>query len=91
MTSTEPHQPDELRAIERQRSWIALTSVLAVVVLVVAVFRAPPTAIVVVAAIILIALKKAAVKYHALGKRRADLVRELSPEEDQPAASTFDT
>lgn len=78
MAQRESQSGDDLKAIDRKRSWIVGTAVLALVVLAVALFRAPPGAFVAVAVIILISLKKAAVRYRALGKRKADLLDGLS-------------
>ena len=76
MTNTESQPRVELKAIERERSRIVLTSVLALVFLVVVyiLLKPPPSAVVVVAIIILVALKKAAVRYQDLGKAKAELV-----------------
>jgi hypothetical protein len=85
MTHIESQLPDKLKAIDRKRSWIVLTSVLALVVLAVALFRAPAQAVVVVTLIILVSLKKAAIRYRALGERKTDLLHDLSSEKDTNA------
>jgi bacteriorhodopsin len=64
----------ELRKINRKRNWIVVTSVLALMVLAMAILQAPPSAVVIVALIILISIKKAAISYTALGKKKADLM-----------------
>lgn len=73
MTPGTPQRRTELRVIDRERSRIVLTSVLALIVLAVALFRAPPTAVVVVTLLVLVALKKALIRYRALEERKADL------------------
>lgn len=78
MRQGEAERLDELSEIDRKRSWIVVTSLLALVVLIVTLFLAPPTAMVVVAVIIMISLKKAAVSYRSLGKKRTDLLDSLS-------------
>lgn len=85
MSQREAERLDELSEIDRKRSWIVVTALLAVIVLVVTLFRAPPTAIVVVAAIILISLKKAAVSYRSLGKKKSDLLDDLVSGPDRRA------
>ena len=79
MTQNEPEPRDELKAIDRARFWIALTSTLALVVLATALFQAPPSAVVIVTLLILVALKKAWVRYRELGKKRAELLNAAAP------------
>ena len=74
MTGDKPDRRDDLRVIDRKRSWIVATSILALLVLAVALFRAPATPTVVVAIVVMISLKKAAVSYRALGKAKQDLL-----------------
>lgn len=72
---------DELKAIRKKRFWIVVTSVMAAAVLITApFFGAPGSAVVVLAAVILISVKKAAVSFVVLGKRRAEVVRSLEAE-----------
>jgi hypothetical protein len=62
---------ERIATIDRQRSRIVVTSILAVGVLVIAGIRAQPGTVVVVAVMIPIALKKAAVRYRTLGYEKA--------------------
>mgnify|MGYP007059401823 CR=1 FL=1 len=62
-------------AIDKERSRIVLACVLALAFLIVTffLFRPPTAAVVVVAVIVLVGLKKAAVRYQALGRAKTDL------------------
>lgn len=72
---------DELKAIQLKRFWIVATSVMAAAVLVISpFFGAPGSAMILLAVVILISVKKAAVSFVALGKRRAEVVQTLEAE-----------
>lgn len=87
MRQGDAERRDELSAIDRKRSWIVVTALLALVVLMATLFQAPPTAKVVVAVIIIISLKKALVSYRSLGKKKTDLLDDLG---SGPARSAND-
>ena len=85
MAHHDPQPQDELQAIDRNRMWIVLTSVLAILVLAVTLLQAPTSAFVVATIIIAIALKKAFVQYRILGVRKTTLLYALGPTPDTEA------